>query len=210
MENAVVTGTSAETGIVMTKATPVKRPVESELAVTTMIPDGDYRMFSATDRCNAWTLGVEYDRHSWGHLLKSQVDYVVEVIPIMILSQPAVSDFWGNAKSPNQELVPGVSITPFGFRFLWRNNMAIRPYLTGKLGAAVFAKKAFSQKASYTNFNVQVDAGLLFRMSERVDLRVDPFVFFHVSNGYLAASNPGMDELATKIGVSYHLGKRER
>ncbi len=88
--------------------------------------------------------------------------------------------------------------------------MAIRPYLTGKLGAAVFAKKAFSQKASYTNFNVQVDAGFLFRLSERVDLRIDPFVFFHVSNGYLAASNPGMDELATKIGVSYHLGKRER
>ena len=95
--------------------------MESELAVTTMIPDGDYRMFSATDRCNAWTAGVEYDRHSWGHLLKSQVDYVVEVIPIMILSQPAVSDFWGNAKSTNQELVPGVSITPFGFRFLWRH-----------------------------------------------------------------------------------------
>jgi hypothetical protein len=33
-------------------------------------------------------------------------------------------------------------------------------------------------------------------------------VFFHVSNGYLAASNPGMDELATKFGISYHLGKQ--
>jgi Lipid A 3-O-deacylase (PagL) len=206
----VETNSPAATAIVMTKATPARRPVESEIAVTTMVPDGDYRMFSATNRCNAWTLGVEYDRHSWGHLLKSQVDYVVEVIPIVILSQPAVSDFWGNAKSPNQKLVPGVSVTPFGFRFLWRNNLAVRPYLTGKLGAVVFAKKAFSQNASYTNFNVQVDFGLLFRMSERVDLRVDPFVFFHVSNGYLAASNPGMDELATKIGVSYHLGKRER
>jgi len=211
MEKAVEAGIPAEAGIVMTKARPEKRPVESEIAITTMIPDGDYRMFSATDRCNAWTLAVEYDRHSWGHLLKSQVDYVVEVIPIMILSQPVVSDFWGNAKSPNQQMVPGVSITPFGFRFLWRNNMAVRPYLTGKLGAAVFAKKAFSQNASYTNFNVQVDFGLLFRMSERVDLRVDPFVFFHVSNGYLAASNPGMDELSTKIGINYHLGKkRER
>ena len=202
-ENVVVRNTPSEVTIpegpeiVMTKAPPVKRTVDSEIAVMTMIPDGDYRLFSATVRCNAWTVGVEYDRHSWGHLLKSQVDYVVEVIPIMILSQPAVSDFWGNAKSPNQELVPGVAISPFGFRFLWRSNRAIRPYMTGKLGAAVFAKKAFSQKASYTNFNIQIDAGLLFRVSDRVDLRVDPFVFFHVSNGYLAASNPGMDELAT-------------
>jgi len=210
MENAMVTSTPAEAGIVMTKKTPEKRPVESEIAITAMTPAGDYRLFSATVRCNAWTAGVEYDRHSWGHLLKSQVDYVVEVIPIMILSQPAVSDFWGNAKSPNQELVPGVAISPFGFRFLWRSNRAIRPYMTGKLGAAVFAKKAFSQKASYTNFNIQIDAGLLFRVSDRVDLRVDPFVFFHVSNGYLAASNPGMDELATRFGVNYHLGKRER
>jgi hypothetical protein len=209
MENAVKANIPTEAGIVMVKTPSKKRPVESEISITTMIPDGDYRMFSATDRCNAWTAGVEYDRHSWGHLLKSQVDYVVEVIPIVVLSQPVVSDFWGNAKSHNQELVPGVSITPFGFRFLWRSNKAVRPYLTGKLGAAIFAKKAFSPNASYTNFNVQVDAGMLFRMTERVDLRVDPFVFFHVSNGYLAASNPGMDELATKIGVTYHLGKRE-
>jgi Lipid A 3-O-deacylase (PagL) len=210
MENVLATNTPAETAIVMTKKAPEKRQVEGEIAITTMIPDGDYRLFSATVRCNAWPTGVEYDRHSWGHLLKSQVDYVVEVIPIMILSQPAVSDFWGNAKSPNQELVPGVAVSPFGFRFLWRSTRAIRPYMTGKLGAAVFAKKAFSQKASYVNFNIQVDAGLLFKVSDRVDLRIDPFVFFHVSNGYLAASNPGMDELATRFGVNYHLGKRER
>jgi hypothetical protein len=208
---AAVANIPTEAGIVAAKKPPPeKRQVEGEIAIMTMIPDGDYRLFSATVRCNAWTTGVEYDRHSWGHLLKSQVDYVVEVIPIMILSQPAVSDFWGNAKSPNQELVPGVAVSPFGFRFLWRSTRAIRPYLTGKLGAAVFAKKAFSQNASYVNFNIQIDAGLLFRVSDRVDLRVDPFVFFHVSNGYLAASNPGMDELATRFGVNYHLGKQER
>jgi hypothetical protein len=206
----VETNIPAAPDVVMTKPLPTKQQVESELAVMTMIPDGDYRLFSATVRCKAWTVGVEYDRHSWGHLLKSQVDYVVEVIPIVILSQPAVSDFWGNAKSPNQELVPGFAVSPFGFRFLWRSNRAIRPYMTGKLGAIVFAKKAFSQKASYTNFNIQVDSGFLFKMSERVDLRVEPFVFFHVSNGYLAASNPGMDELSTRIGINYHLGKQGR
>ncbi len=215
-ETAVVTNAPLETNlpaepeVVITKAPPAKRTVESEIAVMATIPDGDYRMFSATVRCYAWTLGVEYDRHSLGHLLKSQVDYVVEVIPIMLLSQPAVSDFWGNAKSPNQEWVPGVSISPVGFRFRWRANKAIRPFVIGKLGAAFFAQKAFSQKASYANFNVQANFGVLFRMSERVDLRVEPFSFFHVSNGYLAASNPGMDELATRVGISYHLGKQGR
>jgi hypothetical protein len=205
---SVEASTPAEAVIRVTPKPSGKQPVESEIAVTGMIPAGDYRLYSATVRCNAWTLGVEYDRHSWGYFLKSQFDYVVEVIPFLLLSEPAKADFWGNPKSPNQQLVPGVSVSPFGFRMLWRPNKAVRPYVTGKLGVVAFPQKVLSPAASYANFNVQADFGILFKMTERVDLRVDPFVFFHVSNGYLAASNPGMDELATKIGISYHLGNR--
>ena len=109
-----VTGASVETdtpaaadAIVSTKTAPGKQPAQSEVSVMGMIPDGDYRLFSATVRCYAWTVGLEYD-HSWGHFLKSRVDYVAEVLPVVILSQPAVSDFWGNAKIPNQQLVPGL------------------------------------------------------------------------------------------------------
>ncbi len=208
MESPVVTtAQSATSTIVSTKTVPRKQPVENEISVMGMIPDGDYRLFSATVRCKSWTVGLEYD-HSWGHFLKSQLDYVVEVLPIVILSQPAISDFWGNAKSPNQELVYGVSVSPFGLRFLWRGNKAVKPYVIGKLGSAAFTKKAFSPNASYANFNVQAALGAQIRLTNRVDLRIEPFEFFHVSNGYLAASNPGMDELATKIGISYHLGKK--
>jgi hypothetical protein len=39
---------------------------------------------------------------------------------------------------------------------------------------------------------------------------VSPVVYFHVSNGYLAASNPGFDQLGAKFGVSYHLGREGR
>ena len=188
-------------------APPLKLPVESEISVMGMVPYGDYRLFSATVRCNAWTVGVEYDRHSWGHFLGSQMDYVAEVIPLVFLSQPATSDFWGNATSPNQELVHGIALSPFGFRWLWRSDKAIKPFVIGKLGAIVFEKKAFSPKASYANFNVQAAFGVQIRMTKRVDLRIDPFEFFHVSNGYLAASNPGMDELAMRFGFTYHLGR---
>ena len=194
-----------ETGI--TRVPADKPAVESEIAVMGMIPDGDYRIFSATVRCNAWVATVEYDRHSWGRLLKSRVDYVGEVIPLIVLSEPAISDFWGNAKSPNQKLLYGLSVAPFGFRFLWRDCRAVKPYLIGKLGTAVFTEKALSPNASYANFNVQAAFGLQFRLTDRVDLRVEPFEFYHVSNGYLAASNPGMDELASKFGISYHLGR---
>jgi Lipid A 3-O-deacylase (PagL) len=73
-----------------------------------------------------------------------------------------------------------------------------------------FPQKILSPNSSYANFNFQGDFGVQIRMNERVELRVDPVVYFHVSNGYFAASNPGFDQLGAKIGISYHLGKQGR
>jgi hypothetical protein len=184
-----------------------KQKVASDISVMTMFPYGDYRLFAATVRCYAWTMGVEYDRNSWGHVIGSRVDYIVEFIPVFQLNQPAQPDFWGGGMTPAQKWVPGISISPFGFRFLWRENKAIKPYVSTKLGAAVFTQKALSPEASYVNFNIQASFGVQVKMTENWDLRVDPFQFFHVSNGYLAASNPGMDELGMRFGVTYHLTK---
>ena len=196
-------------GVTVTpKQTPRRHPAESEVSVMGMLPDGDYRLFSATVRCNAWTVGVEYDRPLPRVFLKARVDYATEILPFVLLSQPAVSDFWGNGLSPNQQLVPGLAILPIGFRFLWRGTQAVRPYVVGKLGGIIFTRKALSPEASNANFNVQAAFGLQLRLTKRIDLRVEPFEFFHVSNGYLTASNPGMDELATRFGLTYHLRKK--
>ena len=192
------------------RSVPDRPPVESEIAVMGMVPYGDYRLFSATVRCNAWTAGVEYDRYVRINFLRSHMDYAAEFLPVVVLSEPAVSDFWGNARSPNQQLLYGVSILPVGFRMLWRDHRAVRPYLESKLGAIAFNQKALSLNASYVNFNIQAASGVEIRLTERVDLRLEPFEFFHVSNGYLAASNPGMDELAARFGISYHLGRKPR
>ena len=194
--------------VTMPKQTSDHRSQDPEVSIMGMIPDGDYRLFSATVRCNVWTVGVEYDLAFPGTFLKARADYATEILPVVLLSQPDVSDFWGNGLGPNQRLVPGLSILPIGFRFRWRGNNAVRPYVVGKLGAIVFARKALSQAASNANFNIQAAFGIQMRLTERLDLRVEPFEFFHVSNGYMAASNPGMDELATRFGVTYHLRKK--
>lgn len=209
-ENAVVTPPPAETEIVIPKKIPGKHAVESEIAVMSMITYGNYRVFGAAPRANIWTTGVEYSRHSWGHLLKARVDFMVEVLPFVLLSEPAKADFWGNPRSPDQQLVHGLGLSPFGFRFLWRGNKTVKPYLIGKAGVIAFPKKILSPYSTYANFNFQGDFGLAIRMSDRVDLHVSPMVYFHVSNGYLAASNPGFDQLGAKFGIAYHLGKQER
>ena len=177
---------------------------KSEIAVMGMIPDGDYRLFGATVRCHAWTVGVEYDRRI-GHILFALFDWVTEVIPFMILSQPKIANFWGGGMTPQQELVPGISVSPVGMRFLYRDGKRIRPFFLGKLGAAAFTQKAMSPNATYANFNIQAAFGIQYALNERYDLRVEPFEFFHVSNGYLAPSNPGMDQIGWRIGFSYQL-----
>lgn len=177
---------------------------EGEISVMGMVPDGDYRLFAATVRCHAWTIGAEYDRRI-GHVLWARFDWVTEIIPFMILSQPKSADFWGNALTEEQELVPGISISPIGMRFLYRDGKKIRPFFLGKLGVAAFTKKALSPDATYANFNVQAAFGVQYALNNRYDLRVEPFQFFHVSNGYLAPSNPGMDQIGWRVGFTYHL-----
>ncbi len=177
---------------------------EGEISVMGMVPDGDYRLFAATVRCHAWTVSAEYDRRV-GHILWARFDWVTEVIPVMILSQPKSADFWGNPLTAEQELVPGISISPIGMRFLYRDGKKIRPFFLGKLGAAAFTKKALSPHATYANFNIQAAFGVEYALNDRYDLRIEPFQFFHISNGYLAPSNPGMDQIGWRIGFTYHL-----
>jgi len=211
VELAATKGNNLSVGISPPPRPPGKayRPPGSEVSVTFMIPDGDYQLFSATTRCYAWTVGVEYER-PMTHMFKMRVDYAAEVIPLFILSQPERSDFWGNGVSHNQKPVPGFSILPIGFRFLWFEKSRIRPFAVGKLGGVVFNQKALSPNASKYNFNIQAAAGVLYAVNKRYDLRIEPFEFFHISNGYMAASNPGMDQLAVRVGVTYHFSSTAR
>src|SRR5215469_9425330 len=73
---------------VMVTPKPRSHPAESEVSVMGMIPYGDYRLISATVRCNAWTVGVEYDHRFPRDFLKARFDYATEIIPVVLLSQP--------------------------------------------------------------------------------------------------------------------------
>jgi hypothetical protein len=193
---------------VATKSVPEKGPVAQEITVGGMVSYGDHKIFGAAERCNVWTAGFDYSRHVFGYHFKAQIDYVIEVLPFVLLSQPTNADFWGNPKSPYQELVPGLAVAPIGFRLLWRSGRKIKPYLTAKGGAIAFTKKALSPYATYLNYNWQGETGIEFPVSDRVELRVGPMGYFHVSNGHMEGSNPGMDELVGRFGVSYHIGRR--
>jgi hypothetical protein len=190
---------------VATATEPVKSAPERELIFEGLASYGNYNLFAKEDMTKLYTSGVEYDRHSWGYFLRARMDYVAEVLPFVLLVEPAVSDYWGDPLSHNRKLVPGVGITPIGLRMLWRSNTNLKPYMLVKGGMLGFTQKVLSPSASYENFSLQSGFGVQARLNQRWDLRLGLWGDFHFSNGFIVPSNPGTDVMNASWGLSYHL-----
>ncbi len=187
-----------------------KGPVASEITVEGMVSYGNYRIFASGENCKIYYVGIEYDRHSWGRFLGARTDYVAEVLPMVLMNQPTQMDIWGDTTSQDRKIVPGVDIAPIGFRWLWRDGKAIKPYLMAKGGFLVFSQKAPSSKATYENFSLQSEGGLQVKINERFDLRLGLFGDFHFSDGFIVPVNPGLDVMNATMGLTYHLKGNHR
>jgi hypothetical protein len=117
-------------------------------------------------------------------------------------------DIWGNPLTTTRKIVPGVDISPVGFRWLWRDGRAIKPYMVAKVGVIAFTQKALSSRATYENFSLRSTAGLQIRLNDRFDLRLGLFGYMHFSNGFITPVNPGLDVMDSSLGLTYHLGSK--
>jgi hypothetical protein len=189
---------------------PADRSVESELIVEGLASYGHYKIFASGSDCKLYTAGVEYDRHSWGNFLGARVDYVAEILPVVLLSEPAKQDIWGSPLTYARELVPGVGFSPIGFRMQWLSNRAFKPYLEAKGGMLAFPKKVLSSEATYENFSLQSAVGAQVRLTDRLGLRLGLLSDFHFSNAFMVPVNPGLDVMNANLGLSYHFGLASR
>ncbi len=191
----------------VTTTAPPKQPIESEIIVEGMASYGNYRIFASGRDCKLYTAGVEYDRHSWDYFLKARVDYVAEILPLVLLNEPTQTLPWGQPTTFAHEIVPGFAISPIGFRMLWRNKKAIEPYLTAKGGLIAFPKKVLTQDATYLNFTMQSGFGVQTRLTSRLGLRLGLWNDFHFSNAFMVPVNPGIDMMNANLGLSFHFGQ---
>lgn len=183
-----------------------RTPVESEIIFEGMQSLGHFNIFASPGSSYYSIVAVEYDRHSFGRLLGARFDYSAEIMPVIILSQPSKTDIWGNRQSKTFETFPGVGIAPIGMRLLWRDRERFKPYMVAKGGMTGYTRKAFSQYSSYQDFSLQVSIGMQVRLNDRWDVRTG-FEYFHQSNGFSVPSDPGLDSMACRGGLSYHLGR---
>ncbi len=202
----VETHSTVEIGRIPTE----RQPVESELVFEDLGSIGHYHLFTSSGvNADFHASGLEYDRHSWGQFLGARMDYVAEVLPVAVLTQPTQADVWGNPLSTKMEHVAGLAIAPIGLRMLWRDGKRVKPYAFSKGGMIGFSKKTLSPTASYENFTLQFSLGLQCRLNDQWDFRAGA-LYFHFSNAFVVPSNPGFDSMSYSAGFSYHLGKREK
>ncbi|HEY1901104.1 MAG TPA: acyloxyacyl hydrolase [Terracidiphilus sp.] len=201
-------GAAASEGQVRVVTQERPKSVEQELIVEGLVSYGNYKIFASGYDEKLFTAGVEYDRHSWGTFLKAQMDYVAEFLPFILLDKPRSVDIFGEPNPIKQknirEYVPGVGISPIGFRMQWRSNKTIKPYLEAKGGILAFTKKAPSPEATYENFSLQTATGVQVKMSDRWGLRLGLFSDFHFSDAFIVPVNPGLDVMNANLGLSYH------
>jgi hypothetical protein len=206
--NALAPPPPADMGVTTTTKIQTKQPVEGEIIWEGMVSYGNYNLFAIEDMTKLYTSGVEYDRHSWGYFAKAQMDYVGEILPFVLLVEPAKSDYWGNPQTTNRKLVPGLSINPIGLRMMWRSNKQyFKPYILIKGGMIGFTQKVLSNESSYEDFTLQSGFGVQTKLTRRVDLRLGLWGDFHFSNAYIVSSDPGTDVMNASWGICYHLGQ---
>lgn len=186
---------------------PSEYPVQSELTSEYLGSFGHYHVFAVSWWSYLHAVGVEYDRHSWGKLLGSRVDYAAEFLPAVLLSQPSKTDVWGNPLTAAHETVPGIGLSPIGVRMMWRDGKAWKPFYLIKAGEILYSQKVLSQYASYFVFSLQQDVGIQFRLNDRWDVRTG-VGDFHFSNAFIVPSNPGIDEMTYSVAITRQLGKR--
>ncbi len=184
-------------------------PPETDVIAEDENSFGHWHIFAYTWWSFLHVAGVEYDRNSWGTFLKARMDYVAEILPVVILEQPSQADQWGDplTKTTGHTTNPGLGISPFGVRFLWRDGSRVQPYFMAKGGMIGYANKALSPYASYENFSLQELTGVQIRLTGKWEMRAG-VSDFHFSNGFLVPNNPGIDEMMWGVGLVYRLHGR--
>jgi hypothetical protein len=184
-----------------------KTPPESEIAFEGLNCFGHFHIFADSWWSYLRVGGVEYDRNSWGRFIGARMDYVAEILPVVILQQPSKTDEWGDPLSLGHTTVPGLGISPVGLRMTWRDGKNWKPFYVIKGGIIGFTQKALSVNGAYENLSLQQSIGMQFRLTDRWDFRAG-IEHFHFSDGFVVPSNPGLDVMAYTGALVYHLRKR--
>ncbi len=135
---------------------------------------------------------------------KWALKYTVEIVPVAYVRQPQQGVMNGNPVDlpGTKQKIYGVGITPVGFQVNYRRGHVLQPYVNGSAGILYFAEQVPVADSSKINFNLGLGVGVQIWHSENQSIRLG-YKYNHISNGYTASQNPGMDSNLFHIGYAW-------
>ena len=132
-------------------------------------------------------------------------EWTIDVVPVSVLSNPrpevtsAGPGF--TVTSLVRHSVYGFGAAPIGWKFNFRRNRRVQPFGQATGGFLYFNRQAPVDGSSRFNFTFDFSGGVQIVNSRRRSFTIG-YKYQHISNGYTATFNPGVDVQMVFAGFS--------
>src|SRR2546423_882589 len=132
-------------------------------------------------------------------------EWTIDVVPVSVLSNPrpevtsAGPGF--TVTSLVRHSVYGFGAAPIGWKFNFRRNRRVQPFGQATGGFLYFSRQAPVDGSSRFNFTFDFSGGVQIVNSRRRSFTIG-YKYQHISNGYTATFNPGVDVQMVFAGFS--------
>jgi hypothetical protein len=135
--------------------------------------------------------------------------YAAEIIPVAIIRQPQQGFVVNGGKSVPVDLpgskqkIYGAGLTPLGLQMNFRRGYMLQPFINGAAGVLFFTDQVPVADSSKFNFTLSLGAGveIWYREDQSISLG---YKYHHISNGYTARRNPGLDSNLFYVGWAWN------
>lgn len=188
-------------------------PIDSKTSLTIFATAGfeNSRFYAKAFDRHLSLAGLQYGRVI-GHHRIYQLSYAPEIIPIAVLSQPAIHGFAVRRSIPpftETQYVCGLGANPLALELIFRPHGKVQPFLSTHGGFLYFSSNVPSVAAAQFNLVGDGRIGARIRLSEERALSV-AYIFHHFSNGFEAKDNPGVDSQMIYVGYTFKFSGRHR
>jgi Lipid A 3-O-deacylase (PagL) len=184
-------------------------------------PANAWTVFANTSVANATLYGTSRDRHltlfglQYARLLLDKnafaLNYTPEIIPLAVLSQPALGHFAVPARTPltHHQIAYAVGANPIGAELVLLPHKRVQLFMGTTEGFLFFNRDVPSPLAAQFNFAFTVGTGVKARLTESTGISIGYF-FHHFSNAAEAHQNPGLDSHLIRFGYIFGFPKKSQ
>jgi hypothetical protein len=142
----------------------------------------------------------------YGRILAANQDlafsWTIDAVPVAVLSTSRITLIPGSiTPQRTRDYTYGAGLSPIGLKLNFRRSQTVQPFVSGTAGFIFFSKVVPEPGAARFNFTYDFGGGIqIVRDSGRAF--TFGYKYQHISNGYHAPVNPGVDVQMLYAGFS--------